>query len=210
MCPALKPPYNLDIRMNNNIAWEVSNVHRTNVSRRRIYRKNKRTKQSLEQQANTICRDTLSERYIHNAFGKFENGYAYYDNEEDTLLAFCLWKVNKDKGNDVLHILLLCSSDPSYSLGKTLMNDVEYYCFENKIEHVSVAPATKPLFEYYRKMGFAESETDATLMIKHLSLQQVHARKKDRTRKVRAEKKHYPMIASIMPVNLNTWKNNNV
>lgn len=195
--------------MNENIAWEVSNVYRTNISRRRIYRKNKRTKQSLENQANAICKDMLSERYIHNAFGKFENGYAYYDSDEDSLLAFCIWKINKEKGVDVLHILLLCSSDPSYSLGKTMLNDIEYYCFENKIEYISVSPATKGLYEYYRKLGFTESEADESLMKKHLSLRQIHARRKNKTRKVRAEKRAYPMIASMMPVNLNTWKNDN-
>ena len=195
--------------MNNNIAWEVSNVYRTNISRRRIYRKNKRTKQSLEQQANTICKDTLSERYIHNAFGKFENGYAYYDSDEDSLLGFCIWKMNKEKGIDVLHVLLLCSSVPSYSLGKTMMNDIEYYCFENKIEYISVSPATKGLYEYYRKLGFIETEKDPSHMIKHLTLPQIHARKKNKTRKVSAEKRQFPMIASMMPINLNTWKNNN-
>ena len=193
--------------MDDTIAWEVSNVYRTNVSRRRIYKKNKRTKQSLEQQANTICKDALSERYIHNAFGKFDDGYIYYDREEDEILGFCLWKLYKEK-QPTLHILLICSSDPSYSLGKTMMNDIEYYCFENKVEHISVMPATASLFDYYKRFGFSVDDTDKTKMTKKLNLPQIHKRRKNRTRKLHMSKRDYPIVASIMPINMNTWKNN--
>lgn len=193
--------------MDDTIAWEVSNVYRTNVSRRRIYKKNKRTKQSLEQQANTICKDTLSERYIHNAFGKFDDGYIYYDREEDEILGFCLWKLYKEE-QPTLHILLICSSDPSYSLGKTMMNDIEYYCFENKVEHISVMPATATLFDYYERFGFSVDDSDKTKMTKKLNLPQIHKRRKNSTRKLHMSKREYPIVASMMPINMNTWKNN--
>ena len=193
--------------MNEDIAWEVSNVYRTNVSRRRIYRKDKRVKKSLEEQANFICKDALSERYIHNAFGKFDNGYAYYERDDTELLAFCLWKVYKETGKHILDILLLCSKEPSYGLGKTMINDIEYYCFENKIDTIRVTPVTRELFKYYEKFGFKENVDEKT-MTKHLSLQHTHMRRKNKTRKIPAEKRHFPMIASMMPVNMNVWKNN--
>jgi hypothetical protein len=193
--------------MNDDIAWEVSNVYRSNISRRRIFKKNKRTKQSLEQQANSICKDALSERYIHNAFGKFDDGYIYYDRQEEEILGFCLWKVYKES-QPILHILLVCSSDPSYSLGKTMVNDIEYYCFENKIEYMSVSPATTSLFEYYKRFGFSIDDKDKTKMLKKLNLPQIHRRKKNKTRKLSLSKKNSPMAASMMPINMNTWKNN--
>ena len=188
--------------MNNDIAWEVSNVYRTNISRRRIERKNKRQKQSLEQQANAICKESLSERYIHNAFGKFDGGYAYYDSDEDGILGFCLWKISDKK---TLHILLICSRNPLYSLGRTIINDIEYYCFENKIPLISVMPATESLYRYYEKLGF---EKDGDQMKKHLVLQEIHKRKGNRTRRVPMTKEGSPIIASMMPIDMNVWKNN--
>lgn len=194
--------------MNDDILWEVSNIYRTNISRRRIHKKNKKSKVSLEQQANAICKNLLSERYIHNAFGKFDSGYAYYDSDESQLLGFCLWKLSKAPTSSTLHILVLCSSDPQYSLGKTMIQDIEYYCFENKIESITVSPASQSLVGYYSKLGFSTDKNDTSLMIKQLSLPHIKRRRNNKTRKVPIEKREYPIIASMMPMNLNTWKNN--
>jgi hypothetical protein len=186
--------------MDENI-WEVSNVYRTDLSRMRLFKKNKRAKQSLELQANGLCKDFLTERYIHNAFGKFDSGYIY-SREEETI-GFCLWKVYKDNS---LHILLLCSRYPNYGLGKTMIQDIEYYCSENKISTISVEPASEILFDYYGKFGFILDEKDHTRMIKTISLLEI--RRITKTRKSHAEKRHFPMTASMMPIDMNVWRNN--
>lgn len=195
--------------MNNINLLEVSNIYRTNISRRRIYRKNKRIKQSLEEQANSICKDMLSERYIHNAFGKFTDGYAYYNRDDSILLGFCLWQKKLNKAIPYIHILLLCSQNPEYSLGKTILNDIEYYCFENGIKMISVEPATEELFGYYSKVGgFEIDENNPEQMIKYLHLLPINYKRKNKTRKMTMKKSYAPVIASIMPIDMNTWKNN--
>jgi hypothetical protein len=189
--------------MNN--LWEVSNVFRTNVSKRRINKKNKRTKLTLEEQAMAICKNELSERYIHNSFSKFDGGYIYYDIDEDEILSFCLWKKYDSKHEKRLHILLLCAKYPEYALGSTMINDIEQYCFENKLNTLSVSPATDTLVGYYQKVGFIKDTTDLTLMIKVLA--PIPLKRRNKTRKIPIMKREYPMIASMMPYNLNTFKN---
>ena len=142
--------------MNN--LFEISDVYRTNISRRRINKKNKKQKKSLELQAEFICRESLRDTFIHNVFQKFSDGYVYYNSDESNILGLCLWKYYKEINN--LHILLLCSKDPTYNLGKTILHDVEYYCFENKIKSITVAPADIDLFSYYSKLGFKITDTD--------------------------------------------------
>jgi hypothetical protein len=187
-----------------NDIWEVSNVFRTNVSKRRINRKNKQTKITLEKQAMTICKDELSERYIHNSFSKFDGGFIYYDMDGDEILSFCLWKKYEVKQEKQLHILLLCAKYPEYSLGSTMINDIEQYCFENKLNILSVSPATEALTGYYQKFGFIKDEKEPSRMIKYLTLLNIKKRKK--TRKLPVLKREYPMVASMMPYNLNTTK----
>jgi hypothetical protein len=187
---------------------EVSNIYRTNVARRRLYKKNKRAKHSLEQQANAVCKDQLSERYIHNAFRKFDDGYMYYDRDESTLLGFSLWQKKVYKNIPTIHILLLCSQNPSYSLGITMVHDIEYYCFENKIQLLTVEPATEDLFEYYSKRGFQIDEETPNQMRKVLHMPSIQRHRANRTRKLPKTKSYTPMIASMMPIDMNLWKHN--
>jgi hypothetical protein len=91
----------------NNIEPMIHNVYRTNISRRRVYNKNKRTKLSLEAQAMSICKEAVDERYIHNSFSKFDSGYVYYDRDEDEMMSFCLWKIYNDMGQKRLHIFII-------------------------------------------------------------------------------------------------------
>jgi hypothetical protein len=189
--------------MNNINMWEVSEPYRMNISRRRIHKKQKSLKQSLEAQANSICKDKLTDRYIHNAFSKYDSGYVYYDADEDEIIGFCLWKLY-EKG---LHILLLCSKYPDYALGKTILGDIDYYCFENKINTISVTPADADLFSYYGQFGFTTMDIDKTQMVKHVQPFTIQRRRKHKTRRVPMLKRNYPMIASMMPIEMNTHKN---
>jgi len=109
----------------------------------------------------------------------------------------------------VLHILLVCSHIPEYGLGKLMLQDVEYYCFENKISRITVEPATKKLKGYYALLGYVEDARDTSSMFKDLSLARINSRRKNKTRKVHMAKQEYPIIASMMPHNMNTWKNQN-
>jgi hypothetical protein len=190
--------------MNTINIWEVSDTYRMNISRRRINRKQKSLKQSLESQANSLCKDKLTDRYIHNAFSKYDSGYVYYNTDEDEILGFCLWKLYDTR----LHILLLCSKYPEYALGKTMINDIEYYCFENKIKSITVAPADIDLFSYYSHLGFKITDTDSTQMIKYLQPFTLHRRRKNKTRRsLPTTKRNYPSIATMMPINMDIYKN---
>ena len=188
-----------------NDVWEVSEPYRTNISRRRILKKDKHLKVSLEEQANAICKKELSERYIHNAFQKFDGGYVYYDRDDAEVLSLCLWKIY----GGVLHILLICSHIPEYGLGKLMLQDIEYYCFENKLDRIAVEPATDRLRGYYSHFGYIEDANDASKMFKNLVLTKINSRRKNKTRKVHMAKQEYPIIASMMPHNMNTWRNQN-
>jgi hypothetical protein len=189
--------------MNNLNLWEVSEPYRTNISRRRINRKQKGLKKSLESQASSLCKDTLSERYIHNAFTKYDSGYVYYDADEDKILAFCLWK----RYDTQLHILLLCSKYPEYGLGKTILGDIEYYCFEAGLGSIVVTPADKDLVSYYGAFGFKIMDGDSTQLIKSVEPFRVKRGRKNKTRRVPMAKRSYPIVASMMPIDMNTWKN---
>jgi hypothetical protein len=189
--------------MNNLNLWEVSEPYRTNISRRRLNRKQKGLKKSLEAQATSLCKDTLSEPYIHNAFINFDSGYVYYDIDEDEILAFCLWK----RSNDYLHILLLCSKYPNYELRKTIMEDLEYYCLETKLGAITVTPADADLFSYYSQFGFQMLKEDPSQMIKRVEPFRVKRGRKNKTRRVPMAKHSYPIVASMMPMDMNTWKN---
>lgn len=186
---------------------EISDVYRSNISKRRINIKNKQQKSSLAKQADSICRGRISREYIHTAFQKLSGGFVYYTSDEDTILGICLWKYYKPI--NTLHILLLCSKDPSYTLGKTIVNDVEYYCFENKIPTITLEPATEELFEYYAKLGFQIDVKNPNQMKKELELMAIHKRNK-KTRKISKHSSvNYPLIASTMPINLNIWRHQN-
>jgi hypothetical protein len=174
-----------------------------NISRRRINKKQKSLKQSLEAQANSLCKDKLTDRFIHNAFSKYDSGYVYYDADEDEILGFCLWKVYETH----LHILLLCSKYPEYALGKTMLGDIEYYCFENKIKTITVNPADADLFSYYGQFGFKTMDTDQTQMMKSLQPFTIQRRRKNKTRRVAITKRNYPAVASMMPIEMNTHTN---
>lgn len=190
--------------MNTINIWEVSDTYRMNISRRRINRKQKSLKQSLESQASSLCKNRLADRYIHNAFSKYDSGYVYYDVDEDEILGFCLWK----RYETYLHILLLCSKYPEYTLGKTMVGDIEYYCFENKIPSIHVTPADQDLFSYYAHLGFKTMDKDSTQMIKVIQPFIIHRRRKNKTRRILpTTKRAYPVVATMMPINMDIYKN---
>jgi hypothetical protein len=190
------------------LEYELPSIHRSNISRRKINRKNKRTKLSLELQATSICKHQLSEEYIHNSFKKFDGGYVYYDRDEDGILGFCLWKKYTNETMPRLHILLLCSKNANYSLGKTMLEDIEYYCLENKIPSITLNPATDDLYNYYKKYGFRMDiePKDKGRMIKNIEVIHVARKRHNKTRRIPMSKRMYPMIASTMPMDLNTEK----
>jgi hypothetical protein len=144
---------------------EVSNVYRPNIRRNRLIKYDKQTKKRLESQANLICRDKISERYIHNAFKNLDNGFIYKDAEENEILGFCIWKVItfKDKMNEdsdpfkYLYLLLMCSRDSNYNLGDTMLNDVEYFAATNSIPIIVTRPANIELEAYYERKGYSKT-----------------------------------------------------
>lgn len=144
---------------------EVSNVYRPNIRRNRLIKYDKQTKKRLESQAILICRDKISERYIHNAFQNLDNGFIYKDAEENEIVGFCIWKVItfKDKMNEesdpfkYLYLLLMCSRDSNYNLGDTMLNDVEYFAATNSIPIIVTRPANIELEAYYERKGYSKT-----------------------------------------------------
>jgi hypothetical protein len=158
-----------------------------------------------------ICKEQLSERYIQNSFSKLDGGYVYYDRDESEIIGFCLWKKYTDPQGPRLHILLICTRYPQYSLGKTILDDIEYYCTETKIPRITLNPATEELYDYYQKNGFRmdNDPKDKDRMVKYIERIRISRRRHNKTRRIPMSKRMYPMVASTMPMDLNTERHQN-
>ena len=149
---------------------------------------------SLRAQADTVCRNRISEEYIKKVFKQFDYGYAYKA-PNDEYLGFCIWKISKitktskEKGGDnnsytMLHILLVCTKQSEFQVGKMIFFDLDTYCLNNKIEYIELEPL-KDLVEYYKGFGFKLiQEIRGIKMQKDVYIASIRRNFRNKTRKV--------------------------
>lgn len=168
---------------------EVSNVYRPNISRTYFQRHDKQRKKLLEAQAEFLCRDKIEDKYIHNVFKNLDGGYIYKDQDDNEILGFCIWKlmthydpVHTIEPTKYLYLTLLCSKEPHYELGATMMNDIDYYAATHGISYIYLYPSTPELEPYYIKFGFIKGfcigEKYMCKKVKILCLQSRNSRRK--------------------------------
>lgn len=149
---------------------------------------------SLKNQAETICRNRISEEYIKRVFKKFEYGYAYRA-PNDEYIGFCIWKtskinkISKEKGKEnesytSLNILLICAKQSEFQIGKLIFFDLDTYCVNRNIEYIELEPL-KDLIEYYKGFGFKlVQELRGIKMQKKISIPSLIRVPRNKTRKV--------------------------
>jgi hypothetical protein len=194
------------------VFWEIEEVRRNNIYRRRIKRRNihKSKFPSLGIQYHAICKEELPEEYIKHAIDDFESGYLYYDSAKEELIGVCLWKRMKAK-QPTIDLLLLCSRYSEKKLGRYMLNDLDNYAHEAKVKVISVVPAYNHLVEYYASNGYEtipESKTNPKRMKKDLILFPINRRNR-KTRKrtyPRNASASQPLTAGMMPINLHLRK----
>lgn len=190
------------------VIWEVEEIRRNNISRRRIKRKNIHPSKlnSLQIQYFAVCKNELPEEYIQHAIDDFETGYVYYDSVTEELIGVCLWKRIKAK-QPTIDLLLLCARYSGRQFGRYMLNDLENYAHESNIKVISVAPAYEHLVEYYASNGYetiSESKITPKRMKKDLTLFPI-VRRNRKTRKrswPRNASARQPLTAGMMPINL--------
>lgn len=142
--------------------YNTNNILPNNIERILFHRSDSIVP-SLRAQADTICRNRISEEYIKRSFKKFDYGYAYKA-PNDEYIGFCIWKVSKinkiskEKGTEndsytILYISLICTKQTEFQVGKLIFFDLDTYCIQNKIEYIELEPL-KDLIEYYKGFGF--------------------------------------------------------
>ena len=179
---------------------EISNVYRPNISRSQLQRYDKQSKKRLEAQAEFICRGKLEDRYIHSAFQTLDGGYIYKDKDDNEIIGFCIWKLitHHDPVHSVqptrhLYLSLLCSKEPHYDLGATMLNDSEYYAATHRIPYIYLYPATPDLEPYYTKFGFIKGFcVGDKYMCKRVESMQITSRRKTLKKTRSFQKRHAP------------------
>ncbi len=199
------------------VMWEIEEIRRNNISRRRIKRKNIHPSKlnSLVTQYTALCKNELPEEYIQEVLEDFQSGYIYYDAGSEELIGLCLWKTSINKGKqNAIDLLLLCSRYSHKKLGHYMLNDLENYAFESKQKYITVLPANESLISYYASHGFVEIQESKSFpkrMIKELNPFTMYRKRNRKTRKrtfPRNSTATQPLTANMMPLNLQTRKNN--
>ena len=157
---------------------EVNNI--VSYVRRRFFTSSERQLiQTLRSHADDVCRQRISTEYIHSAFNRFKQGFAYYD-EQDMLQGFCIWRpkihiaIATDDGeytkthSKAIYIELLCAKQVDYLFLNRVLPDVEKYCVEHGIKFIELVPSTERVRQLYQSYGFIVSNTDTLQMVKQL------------------------------------------
>jgi len=140
----------------------------------------------LRHEAFTICRKKMSDMYIQFVLRTFENGILYSINGVPQ--AFCVWKIHDRLSIQTniykreLYILLLCAKESEYKYTRMMIYDMERYCIDNGIQHISLEPANDALRRFYTKHGFINNNgrMNNDLMVKRINIPVI-----PRTRKTR-------------------------
>lgn len=146
---------------------------------------------SLKRQANTICRNHVSEEYIHKAFNNFKWGYYY--KQDNKVVGFCLWKENKEimkiSKNDFkyMYVLLVCAQQTDYKLGKIMFFDMERFGLVQNVNTIKLQPLNTDIVPYYETLGYKiVSDNKFFFMEKDIIL--FHVNKKVHNSKTRKQK----------------------
>lgn len=173
--------------------YNTNNILPNNIQRILFHRSDSIVS-SLRAQADTICRNRISEEYIKRVFKKFNYGYAYKA-PNDEYIGFCIWKISKitktskEKGVNnesysLMNLLLICTKQAEFQVGKLIFFDLDSYCTTNKIEYIELEPL-KDLVEYYKGFGFKlTQEIRGIKMQKKIIIPSIHRTPRNKTRKV--------------------------
>ena len=152
---------------------------------------------SLKSQANTVCRNHISEEYIRKAFNNFKHGFCY--KQDNSVVGFCLWKESNDtfidSKNDFkyMSVLLVCAQQTDYKLGKIMFFDMETFALVNKFNTIRLKPLNTEIIPYYQSLGYKESPYDKYFFMEK-TIRVFHINKNVRNSKTRKQKQMVPFI----------------
>lgn len=145
------------INLGTNIYTAPKNIKRTFMSSKQTFYADE-----LHEHATKVCRDEFGQDVINSAINNYKNGYVYTIGRD--IIGFVIWKIITNKidspfyPNPVpskhLKILLICATKTGTTLGYTMLNDVENYCYQNSIPCMELHAINIQLEEYYKKYGF--------------------------------------------------------
>lgn len=171
---------------------EVTNTYPTTLTKRLFHASERPFIASLRHTAYSTCRTQISDLYIKSAFNKFKYGYVYTRGDE--VVSFCIWKIKEEISiahgvRRELYVYLVCSIKEPYSALDMMLNDLEQYCIENRIEVISLEPANERLREHYTSRGFAEDQFRKSLLVKAVA-PITYYRSRTTRRSMRPSKQH--------------------
>lgn len=145
------------INLGTNIYTAPKNIKRTFMSSKQTFYADE-----LHEHAAKICREEFGQDVINAAINNYKNGYVYTIGRE--IIGFVIWKIIINKidspfyPNPVpskhLKILLICAKKTGTTLGYTMLNDVENYCYQTNIPCMELHAINIQLEEYYKQYGF--------------------------------------------------------
>jgi len=146
---------------------------------------------SLKSQANTVCRNHISEEYIHKAFKDFKWGYYY--KQDNNVVGFCIWKelkeniINTSSYLKSMFVLLVCAESADYKLGKIMFFDMERFGLSHNYHIIKMQPLNTEIIPYYETLGYTVLPNSKYLfMEKHIAV--FHVNKRVHNSKTRKQK----------------------
>jgi hypothetical protein len=152
---------------------------------------------SLKSQANTVCRNHISEEYIHNAFKDFKWGYYY--KQDNNVVGFCIWKEFKENVMNTntyfksMFVLLVCAQSTDYKLGKIMFFDMETFALQNNYNTIKMQPLNTDIVPYYETLGYKIS-LDNKYFFMEKTIRVFRINKNLRNSKTRKQKPAVPFI----------------
>lgn len=137
------------------LTYDENNIYPNNLERILFHRTDTIVK-SLAKQANSICRNLISEEYIRSTFNKFNYGFCYKNS--DNIIGFCLWKeIHEDVQHNkykYIKLLLICAKPNDFRLGEIILFDLNNFCIQRRINTIRLLAANLDLVKYYENNGY--------------------------------------------------------
>jgi hypothetical protein len=147
--------------------------------------------------AKTLCRNHISEEYIHKAFNNFKRGYYY--KQDNNVVGFCIWQERRDiiinSINDFKYMPILLESTLSneHKLGKIMLFDIETFALVHNFNSIRLQPLNTEIVPYYETLGY-KMPTDAEYFFMKKTIKVFRLNKKVHNSKTRKQTRPVPFI----------------